>query len=158
MRRSLESLTLTLVALGLMFAAGCASTVSNKSQNSSNSAPSQTPAITVSVIPSAANVRAGAAQNFIASVSGNSNTAVSWTVNGVAGGNSATGTISSMGVYTAPAQIPANNAVTIGAVSSANASASGTASVTLLNPIPMVSVVSPMSVTAGAGNAERERK
>src|SRR5438105_2738647 len=39
-----------------------------------------------------------------ATVSGSSNTAVSWPVDKVAGGNSSVGTISPGGLYTAPAQ------------------------------------------------------
>ncbi len=58
--------------------------------------------VTVTVSPTSANVRAGATQSFSATVTGSSNTAVTWQVNGVAGGSAATGTISSSGMYTAP--------------------------------------------------------
>ena len=43
---------------------------------------------------------------FTATVTGTTNTAVTWSVNGVAGGNSTVGTISTSGAYTAPATAP----------------------------------------------------
>ena len=55
--------------------------------------------------------------------------AVTWQVNNVTGGNSATGTISSNGVYTAPAAIPSAGSVTVRAVSAADPTKSGTATV-----------------------------
>ena len=41
-------------------------------------------------------------QTFTATVTNTPNTAVTWDVNGVAGGNSTVGTISAAGVYSAP--------------------------------------------------------
>ena len=106
--------------------------------------------VAVSVMPTAANVRAGATQPFTASVTGTTNQNVSWSVNGVAGGNATNGTISGSGVYTAPASLPNSNAITIGAASAANSSASGTSNVTLWNATPAVSSVTPTSFAAGA--------
>ena len=106
--------------------------------------------MTVKVSPSSANVRAGATQSFSASVTGTSNTAVMWQVNGVTGGSAATGTINSSGVYTAPSAVPAGGNVTVAAVSSASATATGASAVTLLNPVPVLAGISPASVSAGA--------
>ncbi len=75
---------------------------------------------------------------------------VTWQVNGVAGGVASTGTISASGVYTAPAALPSPNTVTVQAVSMADSSAAGQSAVTLLNPIPVLATVSPMTVTQGA--------
>ena len=84
--------------------------------------------ITVSVSPSTVNVALGAQTQFKATVTGTSNMAVTWQVNGVTGGSSATGTISASGDYTAPATVPSSS-VTVTAVSQADTSVSGSASV-----------------------------
>lgn len=102
------------------------------------------------VSPASANVRAGATQSFSATVSGTSNTGVTWQINGVAGGSSSTGTISASGVYTAPAAVPATNTVTVTAISAASSSATATSAVTLWNPLPVVSSIAPAEVPAGA--------
>jgi len=43
---------------------------------------------------------------FTPTIAGTTNTAVNWTVNGVAGGNSTVGTITPTGLYTAPRFLP----------------------------------------------------
>jgi hypothetical protein len=106
--------------------------------------------VSVSVSPSAATVRAGATQTFSAIITGSSNQAVSWQVNGIAGGAASTGTITPAGLYTAPAALPSPNTITITAVSTATASESSTSSVTLLNPTPSLSSVNPATFSAGA--------
>jgi len=116
------------------------------------SSPGSTPPsqITVSVTPTAANVRAGAGQPFAASVTGTTNQSVTWSVNGVVGGNATVGTITNTGVYTAPA-VPTNpDTITISAASVADSGASGTSDVTLWNATPVLSNVSPATFTSGA--------
>ena len=71
------------------------------------------PSVTVAVSPTSASVQLGASRSFQATVSGSANTAVTWSVNGVAGGSSTVGTISSAGLYTAPAVMPASSTVTV---------------------------------------------
>jgi hypothetical protein len=58
--------------------------------------------VAVSISPGAVTVAPGGQQQFTATVTGASNTAVNWTVDAIAGGNAAVGTISSSGVYLAP--------------------------------------------------------
>jgi len=106
--------------------------------------------VSVSVVPSAANVRVGATQSFTASVTGSTNQNVNWSVNGVAGGNAASGTISASGVYTAPASLPNSNAITISAAAAADSSASATSNVTLWNATPVISNVTPATFSDGA--------
>lgn len=141
-------------ALALLSLGGCGLSGTPPGFKSTNpGAPTQptTPAsVTVSVTPGSASVRAGATQMFVATVSGSSNSSVSWEVNTVAGGSASTGTISSSGLYTTPATVPSNNVVTVTAVSSASTSASGNSSVTVLNPIPTLTSITPASVTAGS--------
>ncbi len=96
------------------------------------------PAISVSV-SGAADTRLGTSTQFTAAVANASSQAVTWQVNGVTGGGSASGTISSGGLYTAPASIPSVNPLTITAVSQASPSASGSLSEAIWNPVPVVS-------------------
>jgi hypothetical protein len=142
-RRIIWGVAVCLCALSASLYVGCASTGKNPA------APAG-PTISVMVVPASASVREGNTQQFKATVTGTSNTAVKWFVNGVAGGSAAVGTISSSGLYTAPATLPSPDTVTIEAVSSADPSAKGTASVAALNPIPTISTVSPSTVGVGA--------
>lgn len=93
--------------------------------------PPAPPPVTVTVTPSAAAVQAEATQAFSAVVRNASDTAVTWEVDGVPGGNSTVGTISAIGVYTAPAAVPSPSTVTVSAVASADASVTGAAFVTV---------------------------
>jgi hypothetical protein len=58
----------------------------------------------VSISPSTSAMLTGATQQFQATVTGQSNATITWSVDGVAGGNSNIGTISSAGLYKAPSQ------------------------------------------------------
>src|ERR1700676_1328559 len=88
--------------------------------------------VTVSVSPLSVNLQFGQTQQFTASVNGSSNSAVTWQAGGVSGGNSTYGTISSSGLYTAPATATITPvAVTVTAVAQVDASKFGTASVTV---------------------------
>jgi hypothetical protein len=93
--------------------------------------PTPLPTVTVTVTPSTAMVPAGTPQTFQATVTGSSNNSVTWQVNGIAGGNSTIGTISTLGAYTAPATIPSPTVVTITAIAAANPADTGTASATI---------------------------
>jgi hypothetical protein len=64
-------------------------------------------------------------------VQNTSNTAVTWQVNGVTGGNATVGTISSAGLYTAPTVVPSPATVTVTAVSQADPAKSASAQVTV---------------------------
>jgi uncharacterized protein (DUF1800 family) len=92
--------------------------------------------VTISVAPASVGVPTGGTQQFTATVGGSANTAVTWQVNNVTGGNAATGTIDSTGLYTAPAAIPAG-AITVKAVSQADATKSATASVNVTDPLAL---------------------
>ena len=116
------------------------------------------PAISVTVTPGTANLTVGGTQQFQDTVSNTSNTTVTWAVNGVAGGNSSLGTISSTGtnaaLYTAPDPIPpSGSTLTINATSQADSSKSGSATVSLVYPAPTVSNLSQTSLLVGAGNS-----
>jgi hypothetical protein len=143
MERILRRTPLLVVLALLLVHAGCGSASNRNSQP-------PPPEITVSVTPTAANLRAGATQPFTATIAGTTNKSVAWSVNGIVTGSAATGTISSNGVYTAPATVPNPNVITVEAVSAADTSATASSEVTLWNATPVVSSVSPTSFAAGA--------
>jgi uncharacterized protein (DUF1800 family) len=87
--------------------------------------------ISVTVSPSAASVVAAATQQFSAIVSGTSNTAVTWSVNGALGGNATLGTVSAAGLYTAPNAVPNPATISVSASSVANPSSLSSATVTV---------------------------
>ncbi len=146
MRRNL----LILLSLLACLQAGCGRVSGSPTPPTAPPNPPASGNIQVSVTPNPVNVRAGSSQQFAASVSGTTNTAVSWSVNNVAGGNSASGTITSFGDYTAPAALPNPNTITVQATSAADSSASGSSDVTILNPTPVLTAISPTSVNVGA--------
>ena len=94
--------------------------------------PSQTVTVTVSTNPPVTQVYTGTAQPFLATVTGTSNTAVNWYVEGSPGGNATFGTIDTSGNYTGPATVPSPATVTIEAVSQADSTAIGTEQVTIV--------------------------
>ena len=102
--------------------------------------------ISVAISPTAANVQAGQSQQFAATVSGTSNTGINWLVNGSIGGNSAVGTISSSGIYTAPATVP-SSPVTVTALSAFQSTASASAPVTIMPPATVSVSISPATAT-----------
>jgi uncharacterized protein (DUF1800 family) len=95
-------------------------------------------------------LRLKAAAQFTVKVTGTANATVTWQVNGVAGGSAANGTITSKGIYTAPATLPATSTVTISAVSAANG-ATGSAGLRLLNLNPVLTAGK--SVEAGVSTS-----
>ncbi|MGB8783464.1 MAG: hypothetical protein WCD02_10105 [Terriglobales bacterium] len=97
-------------------------------------------AITVTVAPSIATVVVSALQQYTATVTGNANSSVNWFVNGVAGGNSTLGTISTSGLFQAPTAVPSPATVTITAVSQVDNTTSGTAQATIASPSGTVTV------------------
>ena len=103
--------------------------------------------VTVSVSPSSASVPLSTQKQFTATVSGSSNQAVTWDVNGAVGGNGTVGFIDSVsGLYTAPASVPSPATVTVHASSSAVTPAvAGSAAVTVVNALPIAVTISPTS-------------
>lgn len=91
------------------------------------------PVVIVTVSPTSASLLTGTTQQFNASVTGTSNTAVTWTVQGTGCSAAACGTISGSGLYTAPPAVPSPASVTVTAISSADASKTGSASVAILS-------------------------
>lgn len=83
----------------------------------------------VALSPTTLTINTGATQQFSARVQGQTNPQVAWSVDGVAGGNSSVGTISSGGLYTAPSQSGTHTII----ATSTNPSGSASAPVTVFS-------------------------
>ena len=113
------------------------------------STPSKTSGtISVKLNQSSLTLPAGAQQQFTAAVTGTSNTAVTWSVDSVAGGSSSVGTINTSGLYTAPTQ-SGTHVVTATSVVDTTKSASATVTVTGLVSI------APSTLTINTGATEQ---
>jgi hypothetical protein len=99
--------------------------------------------VTVTLTPPKATVPANGTQQFDASVTGTSNMAVTWAVSGTGCTAAACGTISSSGLYTAPAAAPSPANVTITVTSQAAPAQSASAVVTILAPQPATYYLAP---------------
>lgn len=106
----------------------------------------------ITVTPNAESLPTGGAKQFTATVSGLVDPTVTWSVNGVPGGAAATGTISSTGLFTAPAAIPSPNPVTVTATSVMSPTVTGSANITVKLPGATMVSVTPNSLVAGAFN------
>lgn len=109
--------------------------------SSSNTTQQQPPpaVVAISLGPTVPSVAVDSTQQFSVTVSGTTNTAVSWSVDSVAGGNAQTGTITTSGLYTAPAQAGTH---TVTATSVADTTKNASVNVTVTNP----STVAPASM------------
>jgi Galactose oxidase, central domain len=93
------------------------------------SQPVTPPPVQMSIQPASATLATSGTQQFTISGAA-SNAVVSWAVNGMAGGNAAIGTISSSGLYSAPAAVP-SGMIAISATVAGSAVVVSTAAVTV---------------------------
>lgn len=105
----------------------------------------------ISISPANATVVQGTPLQFSATVE-NGPQAVIWEVNNIAGGSAKFGTISSLGFYAAPAQIPSPPTVTITALLFSDSSIASSTSLTIVPPVPSVSI-SPSTANVIEGQA-----
>jgi len=111
--------------------------------------PPPPPSITVAIKPNSGSVLLGETLSFSATVSNTMDTAVTWSVNGVAGGTAQAGTISADGLYTAPGDLPAGTIQVI-ATSHADSTKSATAQVTVTSDISVSLSLNAANVELGA--------
>lgn len=90
--------------------------------------------VSVTISPTSVTLATLATQQFTATVSGSTNTAVTWEVSGVVGGNSSAGLISTAGLYLGPSTVPTPAVVSVTAMSQADHTKSASASVTVETP------------------------
>jgi hypothetical protein len=131
---------------------GCGAAGAAPSTTSAPPPPPPSGTVTVTVSPASASVFLGQSQTFTAAVTGTTDTSVRWAVNGITGGNSTIGTITSGGVYTAPQILPSPANVTVTATSLASPSSSGSASLTITSNVQVT--VSPTSATVVIGASQ----
>jgi len=109
--------------------------------------------VTVTINPTNATLVAGQQQTFTATVNNASNQAVIWSVDGVTGGNSNTGIISSAGAYVAPTAL-GSHVVTVSSVQDPTESASAAVNVNAAPANGDFSMTSsPSSATISAGQS-----
>jgi hypothetical protein len=142
---SYRLVSLALFSVMTLICTGCGG-----GQSSSNTSPQS---VSVSVTSSSSSVLLGNTQQLSATVTGSSNTAVNWRVNGVAGGNSTVGTITNAGLYTSPVDLPNPGTVTVQATSQADTSASGKVSLMITSDIAVTVSTVPSNVQSVAANA-----
>ena len=112
--------------------------------------------VSVNVYPKTVTLAAGQSVAFSGTASGTTNQAFFWNVNGIVGGNAQVGTITSTGLYTAPASIASSSTVSITAASQANFSKTDTVYVTLTaSSQPVTISVAPSSVSLQAGKTQQ---
>jgi arylsulfate sulfotransferase len=99
--------------------------------------------------PKAGAVLTGQTQQMTFTPGSGGSSNVTWTVNGVTGGDATVGTIDTSGLYTAPAVPPSPNYATIRAASGTE---SALAVLTIVNPSPSVSSLTPVGTTLGSGD------
>jgi|CZKH01.1.fsa_nt_gi hypothetical protein len=105
------------------------------------STPTQSaPQVSVTLNQSSVSLPVGGTAQFTAAVQGTSNTAVTWSVDSVSGGNSTVGTITSAGLYTAPA-LPGSHTVTAASVAGPSPTASAAVSVFTLSLSPSAATI-----------------
>src|ERR1019366_6632659 len=109
------------------------------------------PVIVVAVTPASVSTTVGTTQQFAASVTGTSNTAVTWTESGTGCSGATCGTISSTGLYTVPATAPSPATVTITAASVSDPRKFASATVTIVLPAGTTYYLAPAS--AGGNDA-----
>lgn len=103
------------------------------------------------ISPSAASVSLGLTQIFAASACLVAGTTIAWDVNGIAGGNTSVGTIGANGadtaLYTAPADLPASNSVTVHVTFNTASGAPAVASATVTITSNVTVTISPATTT-----------
>jgi hypothetical protein len=133
---------------------GCAGSTGGASAASTVVPPPLPPpppsAVTVTVTPATTSLLLGNSQTFSASVTGTTDTTVSWNVNAIAGGSPITGTITSAGIYTAPADLPISPTVQITATSNSDPTKFATAPLTITSDVAIALTPSAIGVELGA--------
>lgn len=133
------------LSLSVRFAPSTAGTATGTLQISSNSstAPNLSVPLTgtgvaptsvaITLTPTSVSTAVGSTQQFTASVTGTTNTAVNWSVSGSGCSGSACGTISASGLYTAPSTVPSPASVTVTATSQQDTTKTASAAVQILS-------------------------
>jgi hypothetical protein len=106
--------------------------------------------VVIRLQPTETSVRVNNTITITPTVTGSQDTALTWTVNGIPGGNPTIGTINPQGVYTAPPVVPSPNLVVVQATSVDNPNAVTIVSVQVLNPVPVLLTAAPVNLNIGS--------
>ena len=131
-----------------------AQSVFDPSKTSSPAQVTVSSSISVAVSPQSASIPSPLTQQFQATISGSSNGSVTWTVDGMAGGNSTVGTISAAGLYSSPGVNSGTQKHTITATSVQDPSKSASATVTVGPPIIVSIMPTSASVISPGGTQQ----
>jgi hypothetical protein len=112
--------------------------------------------VSITINPTSASLLTSSTQRFTGTVSGSSNTQVSWDVNGASGGNLTVGRVDTSGLYTAPATLP-TTPVSVRATALADTTKSAAASVTVQARTPAGSYNVTVTATEGSGGTALSR-
>ena len=133
-----------LLALGLISGCGGASIKVDLNTIAAISAPTNALRVNQALQLNSSYLAAGLPMNF--------------SVNGIPGGNATVGTVSSSGVYTAPAAVPTPFTVQItSSIAKYPNATPGSIAVQVWNPIPLLSSANPGAFSEGATTVQRER-
>jgi hypothetical protein len=110
--------------------------------------------LVIKVSPSNATVAEGTTQQFAATVTGTSNTAVTWSVSGTGCSGAACGTISGGGLYTPPASVPAPATLLVTVTSVANPTKSASASVKIVAAAAVLLSISPATASVPTASTD----
>jgi hypothetical protein len=111
---------------------------------------STAPTVSISSQPASATLQAGQSLQFTAAVVGTSNTAVTWTVS-----PSSAGSISSSGLYTAPANAGSNLNVTVTATALADPSKTAVSTITVTPSAAVSITIVPENITLTNGQSHQ---
>jgi len=147
---------LLILGIAAVLLTGCSGGSGTSPQSGNSGANSS--GISLSLTPAAATVVVGQSAAFQATLTGASNTAIVWEVNGVPGGTASSGTIN-LGVYTAPASVPTPAMVTVTAVAQANSSTSKNATVLVVaSNLNQAAQSVPVKLGTSGGNSNDSTK
>ncbi len=99
-------------------------------------------------------IRVNNTSTFSATLTGASNSAINWQLNGVLNGNAQLGTITPNSdgsiTYTAPAVVPTPNVLTLTASSVMSPAATDSREIVVLNPVPTLTAITPQTTNPGS--------
>jgi hypothetical protein len=101
---------------------------------------------TLAIVPGSATVALGGSAGFRATLDGSPTSGVTWRVNGIAGGSSALGTITTSGLYSAPNSLPAVLPIQVEAVLTSDPTRIVVATVQIVAQTSGVLITAPVSV------------
>src|SRR5579864_1887451 len=141
-----SSSTGTITGTGLYTAPQLSGTHSVTATSVADTTKSATATVTVqgmvSISPTTVGLNLGATQQFSVTVQGQSNPVVTWSVDGINGGNSSVGTINAQGLYTAPSQI-GNHTIAANGTTAGSGAAAAAVTVLSLSISPAGTLLAP---------------